>query len=110
MDLRIVISDENSEVLARTVIYQDGSDSEGANEIIEFISQRFVVDPDSASVLDRNKWDDNSIQFSRLLCEIVATQNVDIPALCESMDLEPLDVSAIFERAHIQWEAIKAAD
>jgi hypothetical protein len=45
-------------------------------------------------------WDDNSIQFPRLLAEIMATQDdLDIAALAEVLDL--------FERAQNEWERIK---
>ena len=52
-------------------------------------------------------WDDNSIQFPRLLAEIYATQDLKMAALCESMDLEVGDIVEIFERALIDWERIK---
>lgn len=52
-------------------------------------------------------WFDNSIQFPRLLAEIAATQDLNWDALCESMDLEVEDLDALFERADIEWEAIK---
>ena len=54
------------------------------------------------------KWDDNSIQFPRLLAEISATQpNLDFEALCISMDLEIDDINDIFDRADEAWEEIK---
>jgi hypothetical protein len=53
-------------------------------------------------------WDDDLVQFPRLLCEIVATQSLDVPALCESMDLEPADIDELLERAHVQWERAKS--
>ena len=53
-------------------------------------------------------WDDNSIQFPRLLAEIYATQDsMKMAALCESMDVEVSDIVEIFERAQIEWELIK---
>lgn len=55
-------------------------------------------------------WFDNSIQFPRLLVEIMATQDLNWQALCESMDLELEDLDALFERADIEWEAIKNGD
>jgi hypothetical protein len=54
-------------------------------------------------------WNDNLLQFARLLSEITATQdNLDYDALCESMDLELVDVAELFERAQDVWEAAKA--
>lgn len=53
-------------------------------------------------------WDNNLIQFARLLCEINATfSEIDFPALCESMDLEPEDIDELFDRANDVWEKAK---
>ena len=46
MDLRITITDENDEILERVTVYQDGSDREGAAEIIELIEHRFETEDD----------------------------------------------------------------
>ena len=49
-------------------------------------------------------WSNNLIQFARLISEIQATQdNLDIDALCVSMDLKPLDISELFDRAVDVW-------
>jgi hypothetical protein len=53
------------------------------------------------------KWESNMIQFPRLIAEINATQELDIDALCESMDLEPSDIEELFDRADREWEKIK---
>jgi|JI8StandDraft_1071087.scaffolds.fasta_scaffold318670_2 hypothetical protein len=53
-------------------------------------------------------WKKNSIQFPRLLCEIVATQEVNISALADSMDLTNVEVVKLFERANAAWEKAKA--
>jgi hypothetical protein len=53
------------------------------------------------------KWLDNSIQFPRLIAEIAATQVIDFAALGESMDLEQIEISELFERASTAWEQIK---
>jgi hypothetical protein len=56
------------------------------------------------------KWLDNSIQFPRLLAEINANVDMsvgDMVALCESMDLNPLDINELFDRADEEWERIK---
>jgi hypothetical protein len=55
-----------------------------------------------------DKWEDDLVQFARLLCEIVATQdNLQIDALCESMDLLPENINELFERANVVWEKSK---
>ena len=57
------------------------------------------------------KWEDNSIQFPRLLAEIIATQdNLDMNALAESMDLEVEDVAELFERAQAIWDSVCMKD
>jgi hypothetical protein len=55
-------------------------------------------------------WHDDSIQFPRLLAEIVA--NVELtPAqhleICASMDLESEELDELFERAQVAWEKAK---
>jgi hypothetical protein len=55
------------------------------------------------------RWNDNLVQFARLLAEIVATQDLDNETLCASMDLEQDDINELFERAQEMWEQIKAA-
>ena len=53
-------------------------------------------------------WENNAIQFPRLLCEIMATQQLDCSALAESMDLEVDAIKELFERANEAWESAKA--
>jgi len=57
----------------------------------------------------RNKvWEDNNVQFARLLAEIMATQdNLDMEALSESMGLEIARIEELFERAQMSWEHSK---
>ena len=64
-----------------------------------------MTDPDATNPL----WDDNLFQFPRLLCEINATQELDLPALAESMDLTLPDVIELFDRADDAWELAKQA-
>lgn len=53
-------------------------------------------------------WNDNFIQFPRLICEISATQNnLDLEELAESMDLNLKELNELFDRAHALWEDIK---
>jgi hypothetical protein len=57
------------------------------------------------------KWEDNSIQFPRLLSEICATVDFtkeQMDELCESMDLEISDIDELFDRANDEWERIKS--
>lgn len=57
----------------------------------------------------QDPWDDDRIQFARLLCEIVADQAQPLHALGVSMNLPAARINEIFERAHKVWEASKKA-
>ena len=53
-------------------------------------------------------WDNDLVQFARLLCEIQATQDtLRMDLLCESMDIEMRDLAELFDRAHDVWEHAK---
>jgi len=53
-------------------------------------------------------WQDDSIQFPRLLAEIMATQeNLDFTLLAESMDLDVAYIDELFDRANTAWEKAK---
>lgn len=57
---------------------------------------------------DNPVWDDNLVQFARLLCEINATQDsLDLEVLAESMDLNIADVIELFDRADDVFERAK---
>jgi hypothetical protein len=63
-----------------------------------------------ANVPRNPAWEDNSVQFPRLLAEIYATQDsLKMADLCASMDIEVGDIVEIFERAQAEWERIKEA-
>lgn len=53
-------------------------------------------------------WENNRIQFPRLISEIMATQDIDLGLLAESMDLTIDEVNELFDRASEEWEIIKA--
>ena len=53
-------------------------------------------------------WNNNLIQFARLLCEIMATQdNFDSDAVCKEMDISQDELSELFNRASEVWEGFK---
>lgn len=55
-------------------------------------------------------WDDDLIQFARLLCEIAAattTTDVVWEEVAASMDLTFEAIDQLFDRAHIVWERAK---
>jgi len=61
--------------------------------------------------MSQELWEDNSIQFPRLLAEICATVEIsdkDWEALKESMDLSTEEINELFDRAQEEWEEIKA--
>lgn len=68
-----------------------------------------MANQNGAPATGRHVWDNNEVQFARLLAEIMATQEtLDVPALAESMDL-PIDrVHELFDRADVAWEAAKS--
>jgi plasmid maintenance system antidote protein VapI len=52
-------------------------------------------------------WENDNVQFPRLLAEIVATQELDLTALAEAMDLSIEEINELFDRADIAWEMAK---
>lgn len=56
-------------------------------------------------------WEDNSIQFPRLIAELLAsdTFTFNIEELKESMDLEEEDILELFDRAQGEWDEITDA-
>lgn len=67
--------------------------------------------------MSNTNWDNDSIQFPRLIAEIEATNAFEllqpdgrrvIETVADSMDLDPSDVYEIVERAAIKWDQIKA--
>jgi hypothetical protein len=59
-------------------------------------------------ILKKNAWLENRVQFVRLLAEVRATQDIDLAALSESMDLPIEKINELFERAERSWEDIKS--
>lgn len=52
-------------------------------------------------------WNNDTIQFARLIAEINATQEIDFAALAEAMDLTIEEVGDLFDRADEAWEKAK---
>ena len=52
-------------------------------------------------------WNNDKVQFARLLCEIAATQELDVDELMESMDLSEEGIQELFDRADAVWEHAK---
>jgi hypothetical protein len=62
-------------------------------------------------VMTADKWEDDSIQFPRLIAEIqscVAINDADWETMLESMDLTNDQLVELFDRADAAWERIKA--
>jgi len=59
-----------------------------------------------------SKWEDNSVQFPRLIAEAEAAglwcDKVGVQLMCESMDLDTDSVFEIIERAQTVWDKIVA--
>lgn len=55
-----------------------------------------------------SRWENNEIQFARLICELVANvDNLEFELVAESMDLSPKELISLYERAHTVWERAK---
>jgi hypothetical protein len=57
-----------------------------------------------------DRWNDNEVQFARLLCELVANWGGPevtrtLNAMADSMDLTVGEINKLFDRAHDVWEA-----
>lgn len=99
----MTLTQEEAKELARLEVAFDeaGARGVGLAEQIDALRVKRDRTPRRQSL-----WLDDSIQFPRLLAEIVATQdNLDIAALCESMDLDPEEVDELFDRAQSAWES-----
>ena len=60
--------------------------------------------------MSNDNWNNNAIQFPRLLAEInacVTISNEDWLDLLESMDLSEDDIIELMDRANDEWERIK---
>jgi hypothetical protein len=55
-------------------------------------------------------WEDNNIQFTRLLAEINATglTTEQYQQICDSTDLGVMDIDELLERAEKEFEEIKS--
>ena len=52
-------------------------------------------------------WNDDRIQFARLIYEIELTQSLDFKALEQEMDLDSEELDGLFERARECIEEVK---
>lgn len=60
--------------------------------------------------MSKSTWDNNNIQFPRLIDELQAVgaiTNTVMKDLCESMDLQPSQIDELLERAQLEWEIVK---
>ena len=51
-------------------------------------------------------WENNEVQFARLLCELIAS-DYNVTDAAKSMDLEVKDINELLDRAHTVWERAK---
>ena len=52
------------------------------------------------------KWNDNELQFARLIHEIDATQNIDWGEVAEQMDLYESEVRELVDRANALFTGV----
>jgi hypothetical protein len=60
--------------------------------------------------MSNDNWNNNAIQFPRLLAEINACVDIgkhDMAELCMSMDLSVREIHELFDRAEEEWQRIK---
>ena len=58
-----------------------------------------------------NKWENNAIQFPRLIAELETTGAFKpsvVKALCDEMDLTKDELFELIERAQSEWDSMKA--
>lgn len=88
--------------------YRDMSVSRLNKELARINNAIEVYETEQARLALETPWENDFIQFARLLNEIRATQeDFDEEALCDEMDLEPSDIDELFDRAMIVWETAK---
>jgi hypothetical protein len=90
------------------VIFDAYDDGLGDSRLVGTWAKTFDEIHDWLAPCDDDAWTDDSIQFPRLLAEIMATQDeVDFEALSESMGLALASIDELFERANTAWELAK---
>jgi len=57
--------------------------------------------------MSNKNWNNNELQFARLLHEIEATQTVNWIQVAEQMDLLPLDLVELLQRANEVFTGVK---
>lgn len=88
---------------------------EPAEEVTGFLVDEldqdgYVISSKWFKAAHQTPWEDNAIQFPRLLSEIAGAVTIsedDWLLLCESMDLSQDEVRELFNRAQAEWENIK---
>ena len=61
-------------------------------------------------IISDENWNNNELQFARLLHEIDATQFVRLDELAEQMDLDVGGVEELFDRANEVFTGVKLND
>lgn len=65
----------------------------------------------SSKSVPKSKWENDAIQFPRLIAELEAagafTADV-MTSLCDSMDLDPSNINELVDRAQTKWEKVKS--
>lgn len=105
-DVRAEFSDDQGNAIFGVTIEQDG-EVDGVSLAAAEYDAREPVTPD-------DRWNDNAIQFPRLLAEIAATVDLSPEQwgeLLASMDIETAELSELFDRAQTAWEEqVRALD
>lgn len=55
----------------------------------------------------KTTWNDNHVQFARLICEVFSNSQIDMEAVAESMDINIADIRNLVDRAEVEWTRAK---
>jgi hypothetical protein len=95
--------------ITATQTYAEGEGPENEEEAIQGLLES-LADDCATVTFSSEPWDDDSIQFPRLICELMTTIKSpmeDWDALCASMDITPAQLNILVERARAAWEKAK---
>jgi len=83
--------------------------AESKEQALTEMARIFIEDKHGFTADCKDRWDDNELQFARLLSELVAAglDHETIAGAAESMDLDPAEVQEILARAETVFEKAK---
>jgi hypothetical protein len=105
--IKTVQGDKPENSLTLTLVCHQCRTEEVQTPNINFVIYTKPVAPITPEVL--SSWEKDEVQFPRLLCEIMATQeNINFLGIANAMDITTEEVIELFDRANTAWETTKA--